>query len=304
MPLSFASSMNDTRHNIPSYTDSEVGGHVLPNNVEDTQRKDSDKENHDAGSAPASHWDELNVTTTCNSDSSCASWSGDLSSQSSEIHNSGTSPINRSKLHFGFPSRTLVFTSRKAGTKTMSEVGFPTSIYDYDQTHHSLFRGCFEEDEEILLLVFEDIKRDRLVIASFVRYYLDMGKNSAELLFFTRKGKVVTDVPESLSLHFIDYLRCSRSLIDCGSKPGRRRLMRLCKRDVRSCLIHDKMSQKRKKRKIKTSLTPKRRNQIQSSPEDLKDDSGFAWLSESDFRTIFGCSTKTLKEVVEEVKTF
>merc|ERR1719491_2428075 len=174
----------------------------------------------------------------------------------------------------------------------MSEVGFPTSIYDYDQTHHSLFRGCFEDDEEVLLLVFEDIERDRLVIASFVRYYLDMGKTSAELLFFTRKGKVVTAAPDTLSLHFIDYLRCSRSLIDCSSKPGRKRLMRLCKRDVRSCLIHDKMSKKRKKRKIKTSLTPKRRKQIQAS-EDVNDESGLAWLSESEFRTIFGCSTKT-----------
>jgi len=295
MPLSFASSMDNTSHNIPSYDDSEVGGHVLPNNVEDIQRKVSLQENH------ASLWDQLNVTPPCNSDS-CASWSGD-SSQSSEIHSSGTSPINRSKLHFGFPSRTLRFTSRKAGTKTMSEIGFPTSIYDYDQTHHNLFRGCFEDDEEVLLLVFEDIERDLLVIASFVRYYLDMGKNSAELLFFTRKGKVVTAAPDTLSLHFIDYLRCSRSLPDCSSKPGRKRLMRLCKRDVRSCLIHDKMSKKRKKRKIKTSLTPKRRKQIQAS-EDVNDESGFAWLSESEFRTIFGCSTKTLKEVVEEVKTF
>lgn len=186
----------------------------------------------------------------------------------------------------------------------MSSIGYPTSIYEYDEMHHAMFRGCFEDDEEILLLVFEDIERDLLVIASFIRYYLDMGKNSAELLFFTRQGKIVTDVPDTVSLHFIDYLRCSRSLIDCSTKPGRKRLIRLCKRDVRSCLIHDKMSQKRKKRKIKTSLTPTRMKQIQISSEDLNDNSRFAWLSESEFRTIFGCSTKTLKEVVEEVKTF
>jgi hypothetical protein len=230
-----------------------------------------------------------------------ASMSGDLSSQSSEYYKPH-SPINRSQLHYGFENRQMHFKRRRPGTNIMREIEYPTSIFEYNQEYDTILRQCFEDEEEVMVLVFEDSKRELLCLASFLRQFLELDAQSAELLFFDRKGRVSKKAPEEVTLHFVDFLRCSRSIIDTEDRRGIKRLKRLVKRDVQSCIIHDKMNRKRQRKQLRNSIAPKRFSNLPFDLQEGEPKEQIAWLSGSEFRSMFGFSLQTVKEVLKEGK--
>merc|ERR1719228_807481 len=107
---------------------------------------------------------------------------------------------------------------------------------------------------------------------------MEQDARSAELLFFDRQGRITTKTPDEVTLHFVDFLRCSRSVIDTGDKRGIRRLKRLVKRDVQSCIIHDKMSRKRQIKQLRNAIPQKRFEKLTLKHFE-KEEQRFAWLS-------------------------
>jgi len=296
MPLSLASAY-ETCHNIQSVcnlTGEEIGGGHLPETTTKNIYHVYEFESETCESVKSSHSSQS---------ADLSSQSADLSSQSSEFQKP-ESPINRAQLHFGFHNRQVHFTHKMDGTQAMREIEFPTSIYEFEAKYDGIIRQCFEEDEEIMILVFEDSLRDLIVIASFSKYYLDKGQRAGELLFFSRKGQIVRGgFPKETTLHFIDFLRCTRNTLATDNHRSLRRLKSLVKRDIQSCLIHHKMSRKRMVKQFKSMIFRREELGYEVPSIDLEEqdkEDRFAWLSGGEFRDIFGVSLSTVKKVMKD----
>jgi len=249
-----------------------------------------------------SHW-EIDFTDTNCTDPSGSSNYSDVSppdnfnwprisglndgSDSSEMES--YSRLNRSKLHYVFTQMDFQFLC--AGTNLMRQVGLPTGLYLFPQEYQSTILQCFEWDDCIIVLLFEDLQQERYFLISFRKDVVQQ-RCSCEILGFDAKCGSIA-YPDSMQLQFVQFVRNEKTLHrQLPTSPRFLKFGSYLRQEMVDIVSFLQVSHEMETKQAK-NWTPR------FTSEEITDtfEDGFAWLDPAEFRECFGISLNAVRQV-------